>query len=78
MKQKIFNYISIWEKRGYETGIPDEADQKLESMGLVPSYRLICKAILKNDLALTSLGFQREKTKSYNLLKKIELSARGK
>ena len=29
----------------------------LEQLAKVPSYRQICRAILKNDLALTSLGF---------------------
>ena len=76
MKTKILKYIEKWERRGYEDGIPDEADPKLEGLGKVPSYRMICKAILKNDVALTSLGYTRPKCDSYNILKRIELAER--
>jgi len=41
-----------------------------------PSYRAICKAILKNDVALVSLGFQREQTPEYMAIKKIEIENR--
>jgi predicted phosphoadenosine phosphosulfate sulfurtransferase len=78
MRQKVYNFISTWENRGYKQGIPDEADPKIEAMGLAPSYRRICRAILTNDLALTSLGFSKEKTEAYSLLKKIELEKRAK
>jgi predicted phosphoadenosine phosphosulfate sulfurtransferase len=76
MLDKILKYIKKWEARGYAEGIPDEADAKLEGLGKVPSYRMICKAILKNDIALTSLGYNRPKTDSYNILKRIELAER--
>ena len=76
MKDKILQWIKKWEGRGYEDGIPDEADPKLEAIGKVPLYRMICKAILKNDLALTTLGYSRPNCESYNLLKRIELAAR--
>ena len=78
MKRKIISYISTWEQKDYHDGIPDEADPKLEALGLVPSYRQICRAILKNDLALTSLGFSKPKTEFYSLLKRIELEERKK
>jgi predicted phosphoadenosine phosphosulfate sulfurtransferase len=64
--------------KGYENGIPDEADPRLEGMGLAPSYRQICRAIIKNDAALTSLGFSRPKCETYSFLKKIEIEAREK
>jgi len=78
MRQKIGKYISTWEAKDYSGGIPDDADPKLEAMGLVPSYRMICKAILKNDIALVSLGFTRQKTEAYSIIKKIELEERKK
>lgn len=78
MRNKILNYVKKWEGQGYPNGIPDEADLKLEALNKVPSYRMICKAILKNDLSLTSLGFTRHKTESYNILKRIELAQRVK
>lgn len=76
MKNKILKYVEKWENRGYADGIPDEADPKLEGLGKVPSYRLICKAILKNDIALTSLGYSRPNCDSYGVLKRIELAER--
>jgi len=45
-------------------------------MNKAPSYRAICRAILKNDLQLTSLGFSKDGCESYDILKKIEIEAR--
>lgn len=76
MKRKILEYIQKWEQQGYPDGIPDEADTRLEGLKKVPSYRMICKAIMKNDYALVSLGYTRPQTDSYVVLKRIELAAR--
>lgn len=76
MKDKILKWVKKWEARGYENGIPDEADAKLEALKKVPSYRVACKAILKNDIALTSLGYNKPKCESYGVFKRIELAAR--
>jgi predicted phosphoadenosine phosphosulfate sulfurtransferase len=75
---RIKRYISQWEKQGYKNGIPDESDSILESFNLVPSYRLICMTILKNDTYLTSLGFTKPVCKVYNEIKRKELTERGK
>ncbi len=77
MKEKIESYIKTWEKRCYKYGIPGEVDQRLEVTGKVPTYRRICKAILCNDITLSSLGYTRPKCEAYNVLKKEELKARG-
>lgn len=77
MKRKIQAYIRGWESRGYPNGIPDEAPENLEARNRVPSYRLICLAIMKNDMALVTLGFGRKPCEIYNVLKRIELRARG-
>lgn len=69
-------YLKSWTKRGYSDGIPDESDARLEAINKAPSYRNVCRAILKNDLALVSLGFQRPKIASYMALKRIELDER--
>lgn len=76
MRAKILKYIAKWKGRGYPDDIPDEADLKLEAMKKVPSYRMICKAILKNDVALTSLGYSKPQCDSYGVLKRIELAER--
>lgn len=72
-REKIENYIKQWELRGYEGGIPDEAPSELERMGIVPSYRLICIAIMKNPNNLEMLGYQREKCKIYQEIKREEI-----
>lgn len=77
LRSKIERYIETWEGRGYPDGIPDEAPAPLEARNRVPSYRLICRAIMSNDVALATLGYQREKCRAYMELKRIELRARG-
>lgn len=77
-KRKIEAYIKKWENRCYSAGIPDEAPLELEQNNLVPSYRKICMAIMKNDVMLETLGYSRPKCASYNELKRIELLERGK
>lgn len=62
---KIFTFIKWWEERGYIQGIPDEAPYILESKKLVPSWRRICKSLLRNDYWCKGLGFTQHKTKAY-------------
>lgn len=76
-EEKIRKYISQWEKQGYEDGIPDEAPLELEKNLLVPSYRMICRALMKNDHSLKTLGFEREPCELYSVFKRIELKERG-
>jgi predicted phosphoadenosine phosphosulfate sulfurtransferase len=76
MKVKIENYIQTWEQRCYSDGIPDEAPKRLEQLNKVPSYRMICLAILKNDYSLKTLGYEPKKCDAYHTLKQIELSQR--
>lgn len=76
MKSKIRSYISSWRKQGYPDGIPDEADPRLEALGKAPSYRWICRAIMRNDVSLASLGFTREKCDAYMAIKRVEIEGR--
>ena len=69
---RVTEYIELWKLKGYPEDIPDSAPEELESLGLAPSYRLIAKALLSNDLQLLSLGFTAKKSIYYNILKKIE------
>lgn len=77
-KQRIENYIKSWELRGYPSGIPDEAPAILEELGKVPSYRLICIALMKNEKNLESLGFSRMPCRLYMAVKRDELLLKGK
>lgn len=76
--KKIRHWVRSWERKGYEDGIPDEAPETLEDRGRVPSYRMICKAIMMNDQQLETLGFNRVPCQAYLELKRIELQAKGK
>jgi len=62
---KIYTFIKWWENRGYDLGIPDEAPYILESKKLVPSWRRICKSLLRNDYWCKGLGFSQQKTAAY-------------
>jgi predicted phosphoadenosine phosphosulfate sulfurtransferase len=64
-KNKIAVYIKWWKVRGYENGIPDESDLKIENAGKAPSWRRICKTLLKNDYWCKYLGFSPTKTSAY-------------
>ena len=71
---KIFTFISWWEQRGYEDGIPDEAPYILEAKRIVPSWRRVCKSLLRNDFWCKGLGFTQHKTRAYK--KYLELKKR--
>jgi predicted phosphoadenosine phosphosulfate sulfurtransferase len=76
-KSKIKKYIKDWEKKGYKNGIPDEVPLSIERLNIVPSYRKICIALMKNENNLETLGFSRKKTLAYSELKRIEIEQRG-
>lgn len=65
-KNKIYKFISWWEERGYEDGIPDEADPQMEAKKNVPSWRRICKCLLRNDYWCKGLSFTQQKSHAYD------------
>tara|TARA_R110000787_G_C13415792_1_gene444495 strand:+ start:428 stop:1651 length:1224 start_codon:yes stop_codon:yes gene_type:complete len=71
---KIYTFITWWEDRGYALGIPDEAPYLLEGKKIVPSWRRICKSLLRNDFWCKGLGFTQHKTAAYK--KYLELKKR--
>jgi len=71
---KIYTFIGWWKERGYDTGIPDEAPYLLESKKLAPSWRRVCKSLLRNDFWCKGLGFTQHKTDAYR--KYLELKKR--
>lgn len=76
MRRKIQEYVETWIVRGYPEGIPDEADPVLEMLNKAPSFRMVCRAIMKNDVALLSLGYSREPCAAYMALKHEEIKIR--
>lgn len=75
-ENKIVLFQKWWMDRGYEEGIPDEADLALEMKRDVPSWRRVCKTLLRNDYWCKGLGFSQHKTGAYK--KYLELMKRRK
>ena len=76
LRRKIAQYVSTWRSRGYPEDIPDEVPDALMTLGLAPSYKAICFALLRNDVTLQSLGFSAKKSDVYNAIKRIEIESR--
>mgnify|MGYP000852428789 FL=1 len=72
-EDKILVFLRWYASKGggYAAGIPDEADPKEEAMRKAPSWRRICKVILKNDRMCRGLGFGQHKSGSYENYKKM-------
>lgn len=75
-KNKIYTFIKWWEERGYYDGIPEQAPDILESERLAPSWRRICKSLLRNDYWCKGLGFTQHKTDAYNKYLKLKKEQR--
>jgi len=64
-------FISGWNDRGYKT-IPDEAPPELETKCWVPSWRRMCKVILRNDYWCKGLGQTQPKSDAYIMFKEMQ------
>jgi predicted phosphoadenosine phosphosulfate sulfurtransferase len=64
-------FISGWQDRGYQS-IPDEAPEELESKCWAPSWRRMCKVILRNDYWCKSLGQTQPFSDAYGKYKDIK------
>jgi len=60
-KDKIAVFLHWWAARGYEDGIPDEATSLEEAKKEKPSWRRVCKALLRNDYWCKGLSFSQHK-----------------
>ncbi len=80
---KICQFLDWWSvKRGYHDllgrfcglyngYIPDEVDPKLEADRKAPSWRRICKTLLRNDYWCKGLSFSQTDSDSYQRYKKL-------
>lgn len=57
-------FIYGWQQRGYTT-IPDEAPPELEAKCWAPSWRRMCKTLLRNDYWCKGLGQTQPKSEAY-------------
>ena len=64
-ENKIAVFQKWWIERGYPDGIPDEADYKLEAEKKVPSWRRVCKSLLRNDYWCKGLSFTQHRSEAY-------------
>jgi len=70
-KNKIAVYLKFFRKKGYPDSIPDFLDSKLEASGKAPSWRRICKSLLRNDYWCRGIGFSPTKSEAYNKYLKL-------
>lgn len=70
-ENKISVFYNWWLDRGYPDGMPDEADYKMEVERLAPSWRRVCKSLLRNDYWCKGLGFTQHKTEAYQKYLKL-------
>lgn len=70
-KYRFRKFISSWHDRGYKK-IPDEAPIELENKCWCPSWRRMCKVILRNDYWCKGLGQTQPKSDAYQRFKEIK------
>ena len=68
---KILLFQKWWVQRGYPDGIPDEAPYALEAKRIAPSWRRVCKTLLRNDYWCKGLGFSQHKSDAYRRYQKL-------
>jgi len=59
------SFIAGWQGRGYDQ-LPDEAPRVLENKHWAPSYRRLCKCLLRNDHWCKGLGLTQPKSAAYD------------
>ena len=64
-------FIHSWHQRGY-TSIPDEAPPELEAKCWAPSWRRMCKVLLRNDYWCKGLGQTQPKSEAWQQYKAMK------
>jgi hypothetical protein len=75
-QERFIGFLRGWKARGYYKGIPDEAPLILENKKWAPSWRRMCKCLLRNDWWCKGLGLSQPKSAAYG--KFLELRKEGK
>lgn len=63
--ERFSRWMAGWQRRGYRYGIPDEAPRNLEKKYWAPSWRRLCKVLLRNDWWCKGLGLTQPKSDAY-------------
>lgn len=69
-------FVNGWHRRGYEV-IPDEAPPELEAKSWAPSWRRMCKVLLRNDWWCHGLGYAQPKSAAYEQFKAMRRDKRA-
>ena len=64
-RNKILLHVKWWQERGFADGVPEEAPPELEAARKAPSWRRVCKSLLRNDYWGKGLGFSQHKSDAY-------------
>lgn len=70
-RDKIAVFLRWYQGKGYMDDIPDEADPKAEADKSAPSWRRICKTLLRNDYWCKGLSFTQTKSTAHERYRKI-------
>ena len=70
-QERFVKFIAGWKKRGYDK-IPDEAPHDLEVKAWVPSWKRMCKVLLRNDYWCKGLGQTQPKSEAYAKYKSLK------
>jgi predicted phosphoadenosine phosphosulfate sulfurtransferase len=60
-RNKIAVFLRWWGQRGFQRGIPDDGEFEKSK----PSWKRICKALLRNDYWCKGLSFSQTKSEAY-------------
>jgi predicted phosphoadenosine phosphosulfate sulfurtransferase len=69
---RLKSFVRGWKGRGYIEVIPDEAPVVLENKHWAPSWRRMCKVLLRNDWWCKGLGLTQPKSDAYGEFMKIK------
>ncbi len=69
--KRFVKFIAGWKRRGY-IKIPDEAPLELENKYWAPSWRRLCKVLLRNDYWCKGLGMTQPKSDAYQKFKEMK------
>lgn len=75
--ERFRSWMKGWQSRGYYDGIPDEAPRQLEKKYWAPSWRRLCKVLLRNDWWCKGLGLTQPKSAAYDRYLKIKRERKG-
>jgi predicted phosphoadenosine phosphosulfate sulfurtransferase len=76
-KERFKKFILGWKTRGY-LSIPDEAPHDLEVKCWVPSWKRMCRCLLRNDYWCKGLGQTQPKSEAYGKFKAIQAAKKKK